>query len=181
MWPLQKVEDDHGMMMMTTIMMTMNHDSECWRYYQMMMMMTTTEMVLSEDLVQTVLNLFRRVLSFRSFFFIASFRSYERIKRTLFAFVFFTLEKISKILFDPLCFASVLSVFQLPNTEEQNTMKVVALISGGKDSFYNMVKCVEYGHEIVCLANLLPASSDIRTLFLSFRRYKYFIIYIYIL
>ncbi len=34
--------------------------------------------------------------------------------------------------------------------------KVLALISGGKDSTYNMQKCVEYGHEIVALANLYP-------------------------
>ena len=35
-------------------------------------------------------------------------------------------------------------------------MKVVALISGGKDSTFNMMKCIEHGHEIVCLANLYP-------------------------
>lgn len=35
-------------------------------------------------------------------------------------------------------------------------MKVVGLISGGKDSCYNMMKCVDDGHEIVCLANLKP-------------------------
>eukprot|EP00605_Chrysophyceae_sp_TOSAG23-4_P000893 GSChrysophyteH1.ASY1.ANO1.984.1 assembled CDS len=35
-------------------------------------------------------------------------------------------------------------------------MKFVALLSGGKDSCYNAVKCVEHGHELVCLANLLP-------------------------
>lgn len=35
-------------------------------------------------------------------------------------------------------------------------MKVVALISGGKDSCYNMCKCVDDGHEIVALANLFP-------------------------
>lgn len=37
-------------------------------------------------------------------------------------------------------------------------MKVVALISGGKDSCYNMCKCVDDGHEIVALANLYPGS-----------------------
>lgn len=36
-------------------------------------------------------------------------------------------------------------------------MKVIALISGGKDSCYNMCKCVDDGHEIVGLANLYPA------------------------
>ena len=35
-------------------------------------------------------------------------------------------------------------------------MKVVALISGGKDSCYNMLQCVAHGHEIVALANLKP-------------------------
>ncbi|XP_045479271.1 diphthine--ammonia ligase [Harmonia axyridis] len=35
-------------------------------------------------------------------------------------------------------------------------MKVVALISGGKDSTYNMMQCVAAGHEIVALANLFP-------------------------
>ncbi|KAJ1997658.1 diphthine--ammonia ligase [Coemansia thaxteri] len=36
------------------------------------------------------------------------------------------------------------------------TMKVVALVSGGKDSTYNMMKCVENGHEIVALAHAHP-------------------------
>lgn len=35
-------------------------------------------------------------------------------------------------------------------------MRVVALISGGKDSCYNMMQCVAEGHEIVALANLYP-------------------------
>ncbi|XP_028417440.1 diphthine--ammonia ligase-like [Dendronephthya gigantea] len=35
-------------------------------------------------------------------------------------------------------------------------MKVVALVSGGKDSCYNMMQCVAHGHEIVALANLKP-------------------------
>ncbi|XP_058471980.1 diphthine--ammonia ligase [Solea solea] len=39
-------------------------------------------------------------------------------------------------------------------------MKVVALISGGKDSCYNMMQCVAAGHRIVALANLRPARSD---------------------
>lgn len=36
-------------------------------------------------------------------------------------------------------------------------MKVVALVSGGKDSCYAMMECVRYGHEVVCLAHLHPA------------------------
>lgn len=39
-------------------------------------------------------------------------------------------------------------------------MRVVALISGGKDSCYNMVQCVAAGHDIVALANLSPTSKD---------------------
>nr|XP_020469718.1 diphthine--ammonia ligase isoform X1 [Monopterus albus] len=39
-------------------------------------------------------------------------------------------------------------------------MKVVALISGGKDSCYNMMQCVAAGHRIVALANLRPAHTD---------------------
>ncbi|PNF17010.1 Diphthine--ammonia ligase [Cryptotermes secundus] len=39
-------------------------------------------------------------------------------------------------------------------------MRVVALISGGKDSCYNMVQCVAAGHEIVALANLRPENKD---------------------
>ncbi len=41
-------------------------------------------------------------------------------------------------------------------------MKVVALVSGGKDSCYNMMKCVEYGHEIACIANLAPPDRTVR-------------------
>ncbi len=33
-------------------------------------------------------------------------------------------------------------------------MKVLALISGGKDSIYNIHKCIEQGHEIIALGNL---------------------------
>ena len=35
-------------------------------------------------------------------------------------------------------------------------MRVVALVSGGKDSTYNMMQVVAEGHEIVALANLHP-------------------------
>lgn len=35
-------------------------------------------------------------------------------------------------------------------------MKVVALISGGKDSCYNLIKCIQYQHTIIALANLQP-------------------------
>jgi diphthine-ammonia ligase len=33
-------------------------------------------------------------------------------------------------------------------------MEFVALISGGKDSCYNIYKCLQYGHQLKCLANL---------------------------
>ena len=39
------------------------------------------------------------------------------------------------------------------------TMKCVALISGGKDSWYNAMQCVANGHEVVALANLRPSPS----------------------
>ena len=39
-------------------------------------------------------------------------------------------------------------------------MKVVGLLSGGKDSCYNLVQCVAAGHEVTCLANLAPAEAD---------------------
>ncbi|XP_056152008.1 diphthine--ammonia ligase isoform X2 [Lampris incognitus] len=39
-------------------------------------------------------------------------------------------------------------------------MNVVALISGGKDSCFNMMQCVAAGHRIVALANLRPANTD---------------------
>lgn len=35
-------------------------------------------------------------------------------------------------------------------------MKVVGLISGGKDSTYNMMQCIAAGHKIVALANIQP-------------------------
>uniref|UniRef100_T1DCB2 Diphthine--ammonia ligase n=1 Tax=Cupiennius salei TaxID=6928 RepID=T1DCB2_CUPSA len=40
-------------------------------------------------------------------------------------------------------------------------MKVVALVSGGKDSCYNMIQCVADGHEIIALANLKPAEDEV--------------------
>ncbi|OQS05273.1 hypothetical protein THRCLA_02572 [Thraustotheca clavata] len=39
-------------------------------------------------------------------------------------------------------------------------MKVVALVSGGKDSVFSLMKCVEHGHSIRCLATLQPPSSN---------------------
>ncbi|VDK46614.1 unnamed protein product [Anisakis simplex] len=39
-------------------------------------------------------------------------------------------------------------------------MKIVGLVSGGKDSCYNLMKCLQNGHQIICLANLYPPSSN---------------------
>lgn len=39
-------------------------------------------------------------------------------------------------------------------------MKVIALISGGKDSLFSILHCLAHGHEIVALANLHPAPSQ---------------------
>jgi diphthine-ammonia ligase len=43
-------------------------------------------------------------------------------------------------------------------------MKVVGLVSGGKDSIYSLMKCIEYGHEVIALANLRPADVQIQEL-----------------
>lgn len=40
-------------------------------------------------------------------------------------------------------------------------MKFVGLLSGGKDSCFNIVKCQMYGHELLCLANLMPPERNI--------------------
>ncbi|XP_004493205.1 diphthine--ammonia ligase isoform X2 [Cicer arietinum] len=40
-------------------------------------------------------------------------------------------------------------------------MKVVALVSGGKDSCYAMMKSIHYGHQIVALANLMPVDDSV--------------------
>ncbi|RLV95757.1 Diphthine--ammonia ligase [Spathaspora sp. JA1] len=39
-------------------------------------------------------------------------------------------------------------------------MKFVALISGGKDSFFNIYHCLSQGHELVALGNLHPGKPD---------------------
>ena len=43
----------------------------------------------------------------------------------------------------------------------KSNMKFVALVSGGKDSLFSIVKAKEYGHELVCIANLAPTDSSI--------------------
>ncbi|TID14802.1 hypothetical protein CANINC_004473 [Pichia inconspicua] len=39
-------------------------------------------------------------------------------------------------------------------------MKFVALVSGGKDSCFNILHCLVEGHELICLANLYPESEE---------------------
>jgi diphthine-ammonia ligase len=39
-------------------------------------------------------------------------------------------------------------------------MEFVALISGGKDSCYNISKCLQYGHQLKCLANLQSPTDE---------------------
>lgn len=39
-------------------------------------------------------------------------------------------------------------------------MKVVGLLSGGKDSCFNMMHCIANGHQISAIANLYPSKGD---------------------
>ena len=39
-------------------------------------------------------------------------------------------------------------------------MKILALISGGKDSIYNLCKCIDEGHEIVALGNVFNPGTN---------------------
>ncbi len=38
-------------------------------------------------------------------------------------------------------------------------MRFIALVSGGKDSIYSIMRCMQLGHECCCLANLHPSST----------------------
>ncbi len=40
------------------------------------------------------------------------------------------------------------------------SFNVIALISGGKDSLFSLLHCIQNGHKIVALANLYPASTE---------------------
>uniref|UniRef100_A0A8C2QNA0 Diphthine--ammonia ligase n=1 Tax=Cricetulus griseus TaxID=10029 RepID=A0A8C2QNA0_CRIGR len=42
-------------------------------------------------------------------------------------------------------------------------MRVAGLISGGKDSCYNMMQCIAAGHHIVALANLRPDENQVES------------------
>jgi diphthine-ammonia ligase len=37
------------------------------------------------------------------------------------------------------------------------SLNVIALVSGGKDSFYSLLHCIQNGHKVVALGNLYPA------------------------
>ncbi len=39
---------------------------------------------------------------------------------------------------------------------EDDGLRVIALVSGGKDSFYSLLHCMANGHRVVALANLHP-------------------------
>lgn len=52
-------------------------------------------------------------------------------------------------------------------------MKVFALISGGKDSIFNIQKCIENGHEIVALGNLYNYDEDIQEEGIELDSYMY--------
>ncbi len=43
-------------------------------------------------------------------------------------------------------------------------MRVVALVSGGKDSCFNMMLCAKHGHEVVAVANLHPPEEEVQEL-----------------
>ena len=45
---------------------------------------------------------------------------------------------------------------KLDRTDGVEGHRVIALVSGGKDSCYSMLQAVAAGHEIVGLANLMP-------------------------
>lgn len=46
----------------------------------------------------------------------------------------------------------------------QVAMKFVALVSGGKDSCFNILHCLAQNHELVCMANLKPKDKEVQEL-----------------
>lgn len=40
------------------------------------------------------------------------------------------------------------------------SLNVIALVSGGKDSFFSLLHCIHHGHRVVALANLFPAAQE---------------------
>jgi diphthamide synthase (EF-2-diphthine--ammonia ligase) len=55
-------------------------------------------------------------------------------------------------------------------------MKFVALISGGKDSIFNIIKCIENGHELIALINLYPASKTNYIYMIKYREWNRIVI-----
>ncbi|KAK4173050.1 putative ribonuclease [Triangularia setosa] len=47
----------------------------------------------------------------------------------------------------------------MATTPQAESLNVIALISGGKDSFFSLLHCRENGHRVVALANLYPSSA----------------------
>lgn len=47
-----------------------------------------------------------------------------------------------------------------PNTIPGGGLSVIALVSGGKDSFFSVLHCLENGHRLVALANLHPPATS---------------------
>ena len=45
----------------------------------------------------------------------------------------------------------------------EGSLNVIALISGGKDSFYSILHCVQNGHKVVALGNLYPWNPSLRS------------------
>ncbi|KAK4659868.1 hypothetical protein QC762_113050 [Podospora pseudocomata] len=48
-------------------------------------------------------------------------------------------------------------------SSQAERLNVIALISGGKDSFYSLLHCRENGHRVVALANLFPSAAGAGT------------------
>ncbi|XP_036018356.1 diphthine--ammonia ligase isoform X2 [Mus musculus] len=59
--------------------------------------------------------------------------------------------------------ASVVTARTHVRTHTAPRMRVAALISGGKDSCYNMMQCIAEGHQIVALANLRPDENQVES------------------
>jgi uncharacterized protein (TIGR00290 family) len=49
------------------------------------------------------------------------------------------------------------------NSDMAESLKFIALISGGKDSIYSILHCLENGHKVVALGNLYPSPPNPKT------------------
>lgn len=54
--------------------------------------------------------------------------------------------------------------FVVGNPSQLSCMKFVALVSGGKDSCFNVLHCLKQGHELVATANLYPKDESLQEL-----------------